>query len=354
MKIKLKTKILAVAVLPMMLLGIVAIIITMTKVKGSLIDEVKNALKGTASATLSAYEQNSGEYMMAENGDVWKGGYNISKSETLVDDIKDNSGMEVTFFYGNQRIMTSAKDKNGERILGSPAGDVIVEKVLNQGEEYFSKAVSLDGVMYYGYYIPVYQKGTAANPIGMVFVGTDKDIKDAAINKIIWMIVIAVLIVMILCVAVAIILSFSITSSLQKGISTLQSVAMGELSSFVDQKLVDRKDEIGDLAKAIVTLKQELQKILKQIAESMEKLTAASDGLGITAKETNNTMKQVEKSVNVITENATEQARNTKNTSDNIMLMGDQISETTKEVQALNKNADVMRHSSEQAAITIQ
>lgn len=354
MKMKLKTKILAVAVLPMILLGMVAIIITMTKVKGSLVDEVKNALKGTASATLSAYEQNSGEYMMAENGDVWKGGYNISKSESLVDDIKENSGMEVTFFYGNQRIMTSAKDKNGERILGSPAGDVIVEKVLNQGEEYFSKAVSLDGAMYYGYYIPVYQKGTTANPIGMVFVGTDKEIKDTAINRIIWMIVIAVLIVMVLCVAVAIVLSISITSSLQKGIGALQTVATGELSSIVDRKLVDRKDEIGDLAKAIETLKQELKKILMQIAESMEKLSVASDGLGITAKETNNTMKQVENSVNVITENATEQARNTKNTSDNIMLMGNQISETSKEVQALNKNADVMRHASEQAAITIQ
>lgn len=351
---KLKIKILAVAVLPMILLGMVAIIITMTKVKGSLVDEVKNALKGTASATLSAYEQNSGEYMMAENGDVWKGGYNISKSESLVDDIKENSGMEVTFFYGNQRIMTSARDKNGERILGSPAGDVIVEKVLNQGEEYFSKAVSLDGVMYYGYYIPVYQKGTAANPIGMVFVGTDKEIKDTAINRIIWMIVIAVLIVMVLCVAVAIVLSFSITSSLQKGIGALQTVATGELSSIVDRRLVDRKDEIGDLAKAIETLKQELKKILMQIAETMGKLAVASDGLGITAKETNNTMKQVENSVNVITENATEQARNTKNTSDNIMLMGNQISETSKEVQALNKNADVMRHASEQAAITIQ
>ena len=59
--------------------------------------------------------------------------------------------MDVTFFYGNERIMTSVKDSEGNRILGSPAGDIIVEKVLNGGEEYFSSSVSLDGTMNYGY-----------------------------------------------------------------------------------------------------------------------------------------------------------------------------------------------------------
>ena len=30
--------------------------------------------------------------------------------------------LDVTFFYGNKRIMTSALDKKGNRILGSEAG----------------------------------------------------------------------------------------------------------------------------------------------------------------------------------------------------------------------------------------
>ena len=41
----------------------------------------------------------------------------------LLDTIKEKSGMDVTFFYGNKRIMTSIKDQSGERILGSPAGN---------------------------------------------------------------------------------------------------------------------------------------------------------------------------------------------------------------------------------------
>ena len=149
MKIDLKKKILLISILPILLLGTVTIIIALTKVKGSLVNEVKDSLRGTAAATLSAYNQNSGNYLRAENGDVWKGGYNISKSENLLDNIKEESGMDVTFFYGSERVMTSAKDSNGERILGSPAGDIVVKEVLKEGREYFSSSVSIDGVMNY-------------------------------------------------------------------------------------------------------------------------------------------------------------------------------------------------------------
>ena len=354
MRIDLKKKILLVAILPIFLLGIVTIIITLTQVKSALINEVKDSLRGTAEASLAAYNQHSGSYLRAENGDVWKGGYDISKSENLLDNIKDGSGMDVTFFYGNERIMTSAKDSEGNRILGSPAGDVIVEKVLNGGEEYFSSSVSLDGIMNYGYYIPVYQRGTDSNPIGMIFVGTNKKVKDATINGIIWTVVFSVISVMAVCIAIAVIISMSITKSLKKGIGAVQKVADGELGNPIDEKLLGRKDEIGDLANAIDTLQKTLQNIMRKIAQSTENLLLAANELGITAKETNSTMKQVENAVSSITNNISEQAKSTKSTTENIMLMGEQIGTTSREVDLLNQNADVMRKSSEQATSTIQ
>ncbi|MGN0512805.1 MAG: methyl-accepting chemotaxis protein [Lachnospiraceae bacterium] len=354
MRMDLKKKILSVAVLPILLLGIVTIIITLTQIKPSLINEVKDSLGGTAAATLAAYNQHSGSYMKAENGDVWKGGYNISKSESLLDNIKEESGMDVTFFYGNERIMTSAKDSEGNRILGSPAGDIIVEKVLNGGEEYFSSSVSLDGTMNYGYYIPVFQKGTDTNPIGMIFVGTNKTVKDAMINGIIRTVVLSVVLVMAVCIVIAVIISMSITRSLEKGIGAVQKVADGKLGNRIDEKLLKRKDEVGDLAKAIDTLQKTLQEVVSKIAQSTENLTLAANELGITAKETNSTIKQVETAVSSITDNITEQAKSTKSTTENIMLMGEQIGITSREVDLLNQNADIMRRSSEQATSTIR
>ena len=354
MRIDLKKKILSVAVLPVLLLGIVTIVITLTKVKSSLISEVKDSLSGTAATTLAAYNQHSGSYLRADNGDVWKGGYNISKSESLLDNIKEESGMDVTFFYGNERIMTSAKDRDGNRILGSPAGEKIVEKVLKGGENYFSSSVSLDGTLNYGYYIPIYQKGTDSEPIGMIFAGVDKQAKDNTINGIILMVLLSVIFVMAACIVIAVIMSVSITRSLQKGISKVQKVADGELGSPIEEKLLKRNDEVGDLAKAIDTLQKTLQNIVSKIAQSTDNIKMAANELGVTAKDTNYTMKQVEDAVSSISENITEQAKSTKTTTDNIVLMGDQIGRTSEEVGLLNQNADVMRKSSEQASYTIQ
>ncbi|MDE7267802.1 MAG: cache domain-containing protein, partial [Lachnospiraceae bacterium] len=199
----LKKKILATAIFPILILGLLSMLLTLTVVKNAMVNEIRDALKGTAAATLAAYDQNTGDYIESTNGDIWKGGYNISRSESLVDKIKDNSGMDVTFFYGDKRIMTSALDKNGDRILGSPAGEKIVEKVLQGEEEYFSKAVSLDGVLTYGYYMPVYQNGTTTNPVGMIFVGSNKALQDKTINEILRLVGIAVLIVMVLFIAVS-------------------------------------------------------------------------------------------------------------------------------------------------------
>ena len=354
MRIDLKKKILSVAVLPVLLLGIVTIVITLTQVKSSLISEVKDSLSGTAATTLAAYNQHSGSYLRADNGDVWKGGYNISKSESLLDNIKEESGMDVTFFYGNERIMTSAKDRDGNRILGSPAGEIIVEKVLKGGENYFSSSVSLDGTLNYGYYIPIYQKGTDSEPIGMIFAGVDKQAKDNTINGIILMVLLSVIFVMAACIVIAVIMSVSITRSLQKGISKVQKVADGELGSPIEEKLLKRNDEVGDLAKAIGTLQNTLQNIVSKIAQSTDNIKMAANELGVTAKDTNYTMKQVEDAVSSISENITEQAKSTKTTTDNIVLMGDQIGRTSEEVGLLNQNADVMRKSSEQASYTIQ
>ena len=354
MRIDLKKKILSVAVLPVLLLGIVTIVITLTQVKSSLISEVKDSLSGTAATTLAAYNQHSGSYLRADNKDVWKGGYNISKSESLLDNIKEESGMDVTFFYGNERIMTSAKDRDGNRILGSPAGEKIVEKVLKGGENYFSSSVSLDGTLNYGYYIPIYQKGTDSEPIGMIFAGVDKQAKDNTINGIILMVLLSVIFVMVACIVIAVIMSVSITRSLQKGISKVQKVADGELGSPIEEKLLKRNDEVGDLAKAIDTLQKTLQNIVSKIAQSTDNIKMAANELGVTAKDTNYTMKQVEDAVSSISENITEQAKSTKTTTDNIVLMGDQIGRTSEEVGLLNQNADVMRKSSEQASYTIQ
>ena len=346
-------KILSMTIGPVVLLGLLSIFFMLTTVRSSMMEEIEEGLKGTAAATLAAYDQNTGDYMESSNGDIWKGSYNISRSESLVDRIKDNTGMDVTFFYGDRRIMTSALDSNGDRILNSPAGERIVETVLQNGEEYFSNSVSLDGVMNYGYFMPVYQNGSDDEIIGMVFVGTDKENKDAVVNGIIFGIGAAVCVAMILCIGVGLKLATSISHNIKKSISIMGKVAEGDLTVWVDDKMLKRKDEIGDLSRVTVKLKDTLKGILKGISENSASLLEASRALGNAADTTNGTMNEVQNAVSQVVANSTEQSKNSESTSENMRIMGEHITETSTEVDTLNQNAASMQKSSKKTADTL-
>ena len=348
----LKKKILSMILLPVLVLGLVVIILSMTVIKGALIREVRLALQRVATATYAAYDQNSGDYVESTNGDVWKGGFNISKSDSIVDTIKEKSGVEVTFFYGDRRIMTSAKDKDGNRILGSRAGDVIVEKVLNGGQEYFSKNVSIDGTLYYGYYVPVYQSSGAA-PVGMVFVGAQKSEKDAVINQIVYAIVFMVVFLMAACMLLGFIFASSLSRSLKKSIGAVQSVATGNLRTPVDEKLLKQKDEVGDLTRGIKRLQDEMTRSIEFIASNSKAVLEASGALETTAKETTSSMREVENSMNDIAQSASQQAKISGDASVYVAQMGEKIEQTSREVDELKMNAEAMRESEEETAATM-
>ena len=348
-----KKKILMIAVGPVLMLGVISIFFISTQVRKAVTSEIEEALKGTAAAPLAAYDQNAGDYIQSTNGDIWKGSYNISKSESLVDKIKSNSGMDVTFFYGDERIMTSAKDANGDRVLGSRAGDKIVEKLLKGGEEYFSSAVSIEGELNYGYFMPVHQNNSDNQIIGMIFVGTNLKEKEAVVKRILSSICSSVIVVMLICIAVGIRLAGSMSRNIKTSIQMVGRLAEGNLDVWVDDKLLKKKDEIGELSRVTITLRDTMRSTIKEITDNAKALLEASQLLGTAADNTNGTMNDVRTAVSQVVDNSQLQAENSQSTSEQMKIMGDNITETSNEAELLSGNAASMQSSSEKASKTL-
>lgn len=348
-----KKKILMIAIGPVLMLGVISIFFISTQVRKAVTSEIEEALKGTAAATLAAYDQNAGDYIQSTNGDIWKGSYNISKSESLVDKIKSNSGMDVTFFYGDERIMTSAKDANGDRVLGSRAGDKIVEKVLKGGEEYFSSAVSIEGELNYGYFMPVHQNNSDNQIIGMIFVGTNLKEKEAVVKRILSSICSSVIVVMLICIAVGIRLAGSMSRNIKTSIQMVGRLAEGNLDVWVDDKLLKKKDEIGELSRVTITLRDTMRSTIKEITDNAKALLEASQLLGTAADNTDGTMNDVRTAVSQVVDNSQLQAENSQSTSEQMKIMGDNITETSNEAELLSGNAASMQSSSEKASKTL-
>lgn len=354
MKLTIRKKMLLSSLVPIGVLGIIIVLLSMTYLRKSIVNQVEQSLRGTASATLAAYDQNSGSYIVAENGDIWKGGYNISSSDKLLDTIKEKSGMDVTFFYGTKRIMTSITDKNGDRILGSPAGAKIEEVVLKNGQEYFSKNVSIDGVLYFGYYVPVFQGDDTSAPIGMVFAGINKnEALNNALSVVFYMIIIVVVIGVIGMLGAGLI-SNSISKTLKAETVCMEELATGNLNVQVNENYLKRKDELGDLSRSISKLQTDLRAVIGGINDSTNQLINSSDSLEQTSHQTFENMDYVMQSVDTITTGAVSQAQDTQNASDNIEHMGNLIIETGAEAEALNKSADNMLIVSDKTSDTIE
>ena len=341
-----KCRCLILALIPIIVLGISFIVLISKTVKSSMNNEIKNFLRGTAVSTVAAYTQNPGDYYQSPDGDVWKGDYNISKSENLVDNIKAKSDMEVTFFYGKNRVMTSLKDSDNKRILGTSADDNIISTVLEHGEEYFSETVPINGSLYYGFYIPIFQDSNDTTPIGMIFVGTPKAAKDAITNRIILKAIIVTLIITTLFIITSLISAISITRALRSCTNIIKQVSRGNLNAEINAQLLKRTDEIGDILRSIDNLKENLSNIIKNIVKSTDTLLSSSSSLDQIAASTNKNAEAIDSAISLIAQGASQQSEDAEKVSENISEMGEMIFETSNKVKSLLDISVSMKDSS--------
>lgn len=343
-----KKKIMALSVFPLILMGIAIIILTMTSVRSEIEEDTESTLKGVAVAVSAAYEQNSGDYFETEDGDIWKGAYNISKSEALMESVKEESNVDATFIYGKRRVVTSIKDDNGDPIIGSEVGDNIARQVLDEGKSVFTKNVLVNDTEYYGYYIPVYQNGTE-EVVGMIFAGIPVERGMATYYSIRNILAGITLFFVIIYLFLSFVISNSMTKVLQAANNAVKAVAAGELSVEIESKYLHRKDEIGELCKSVDGMKNELRFIIEDINNNTQKLLDSADALDGNAQATLITVSGVDKAVNEIAEGATSQAKDAVRASENVNIMGDMLAATEREIENLNDNAQIMQESSAQA-----
>lgn len=155
------------------------------------------------------------------------------------------------------------------------------------------------------------------------------------------------------------ILGFFFVSRIVKPITKVTDV-VGQLAhmdfSEIDgqEKLTARADETGQMSRAVVELRRQLVEVISDLREQSEKLFEASGVLNGNASETAITVEQVEKAVAEISDGATSQADETQKATENVILMGNMVEETTRQVEELTDNANDMRKSSDEAFETLQ
>lgn len=121
----------------------------------------------------------------------------------------------------------------------------------------------------------------------------------------------------------------------------------------IQTKLNRRKDETGEMSRAIGVLRSQLVKIVSNLKDQSEKLFSAADSLSNDVSETATAIEQVEKAVVEIADGANMQASETQKATQNVILIGNMVEDTTGEAESLLVNATEMKTSGDEASATL-
>ena len=336
---KLKQKILLIALIPLLILGVAITVVSNKKINDAMKVTISDGLRGTATAVRSTFRKmNSEPYTLNENNELVKGDFNISQQVDLADDIKEVSDIDVSIYFGDTRYMTSAKDASGQRVLGTLSDTTVKDNVLGQGKEYFTDNVQVSGQQYFGYYIPLFDFETGET-VGMVFAGMQKEIVDSQIRQITMIIVALAVVLMIFCAVLIFMIVGKMSKRLSIGVNALEEVAQGKLNFKFDDDSLRQTDEVGEICRAIKKLEENLSDIIKNVISGSKELLEASDNLRNRTSITSEHVEQLEKAVNEIAIGAGSQAEETQSATENIILMGNMIEEAGGELDNLNHKA---------------
>jgi len=336
----LSMRLLLLCLLPMALACLMITMFSANRLRASIEDEIEKSLKiVTASVNETYTTLYEGDYVVDLTGRVTKGGVQITADNRLIDSIKEKTGLEVSFLFGNSRTITTVRNPNGARAngIGIPKGNY--ERV-EKGEEFFVTEYSVAGNLFYAYYQPlVNSDGTV---VGAIEAAVDSSSVNKTINAQIWGIVLFSFMFVVIAAVAVVLLSKGLVKGLTAIRAYLHKIANGDLGAQPEVSMQNRDDELGDIYRMAIRLQTTLRQIVNEIKASAARLNESADQLTDMAQNTNNVVEDVIRAVAEISEGAKQQADDTSETNDSIMRMSQQIESIVEDVENLNVNATKM------------
>lgn len=247
-------KMLALAVLPILVLGIVLMVVSMQTFSDKMEGHVRKEMTQQTKLILKILDENyPGEFSLNKdvkgNYHIYKGGKDITKDTEFIDNMKEIMGVEVTLFCQDVRLQTTLRDSKGRLFINTAVSSVITKDVLKKKKAHFYRSTTNVGdERYFAYYEPIFlEDGTCFGMVGVCRKATD-------IEKNIRMAVRPILLLSIAAIFVIGAISISYTRILTKRIGILQQfmkkLTKDDFEAEMPAGLLKVEDEIGDLARS--------------------------------------------------------------------------------------------------------
>ncbi|GKU23495.1 methyl-accepting chemotaxis protein [Clostridium folliculivorans] len=261
-----------------------------------------------------------------QDGKLYKGDNLINEDYSVIDEIKEKTGMYVTIFMGDTRVATNVKDKTGKRSIGTKASEAVIQKVIKDGNSYIGR-VNIQGIDVQANYVPLKDKD--GNVIGMWFVGiAQEDVQKELTAMAIYIGGFSIAVIII-----GVFIAFGIAKYITKDLEILENkievFSTGDFSIEIDKKVLGRKDEIGNISKAVGGMQEGIKSIVKKVMEET---------------------RSIEDNINTINSRLDNLHVDIESISSTTQQLSAGLEETSASAQEMNENSEVIETSIEETS----
>lgn len=274
-----------------------------------------------------------------ENGTLYKGDYDVTANENVLTEFKENTGIEVSIVVGNVRGATTMSDADGKSMKGQSISETVYEK-LQAGEADYDQKLKIGSKNYLAYYMPI--KNASGEIYGSLFVGYDKKTVSAMTRSNIYKMVGTLCVIAVAVMAVIAFLMRSIGKVLHNTVDHLEEVADGSLNVMVQNKVLERNDELGEVSRSLQKLVSSFKEIVKNIMTASAELDSFSGEFKESFDNIKESISNINTAVDEIANGATQQAGDTQKANEEVINMGDALDSTAGNVIALTDSAQKM------------
>lgn len=257
---------LKITMLPLILLTAVITTFSAVRFAASIKVETKNGLVDISRTVVVLYDAiYEGDYHTVEkDGAVYlmKGDHTINGSFAIIDAIREETGIDVSVFSQDTRVITTIRSADGKRAIGTKANDTVVQDVLKDGKAHFYESTMVEGVRYFSYYEPLFDaSGTC---IGMLFLGKPSAEVEGLVVDSLKPIIICGIITMLFACLVTSRFSLNLVHAIRKMELFLVAIARGDLHEEFDRDVLKRKDELGEMGRYLIKMQNSLHQLVEQ------------------------------------------------------------------------------------------
>lgn len=262
---KISYALLAINTIPLLFLGLLIMLLSSHWFTKTMYAEIEVELKNAAACVITTLDFTCpGDFELVGDTayELYKGSHNLTGDHTLIDRVKEDTGFEVTLFYKDTRVLTTIRDEQNRRIIGSAAPDIVRKDVLAGGEPHFYNNALINNSGYFSYYMPLFNSDNTV--IGMLFVGKPKKNVDISIQKAVYPLLVVDILAALAIALFNFLYNKKFVSSLLKIHNFLSEVSAGNLSAKLDPSVLRRNDELSEIGYSTLNMQRSLSIMIEQ------------------------------------------------------------------------------------------